>query len=110
MVAETVRRLTDAGLVLDTGLVVGAGLVVSAGHETGRPGPSAEAIGRPCTPARTCTTRGHRSAVTSFRTRHDVHWNLVSAAAILTMVPTVARSFFAQRALVQGVTLTGVEG
>ncbi|MGI5242786.1 carbohydrate ABC transporter permease [Dactylosporangium sp. CA-139066] len=46
----------------------------------------------------------------SFRTLHHVQWNLVSAATILTMVPVVALFFFAQRAFVQGVTLTGVKG
>jgi multiple sugar transport system permease protein len=46
----------------------------------------------------------------SFRTLHHVQWNLVSAATILAMVPVVALFFFAQRAFVQGVTLTGVKG
>ncbi len=46
----------------------------------------------------------------SFRTLHHVQWNLVSAATILTMVPVVVLFFFAQRAFVQGVTLTGVKG
>ena len=46
----------------------------------------------------------------SFRTLHHVQWNLVSAATILTMIPVVALFFFAQRAFVQGVTLTGVKG
>ncbi|GGM27165.1 carbohydrate ABC transporter permease [Dactylosporangium sucinum] len=46
----------------------------------------------------------------SFRTVHHVQWNLVSAATILTMVPVVVLFFFAQRAFVQGVTLTGVKG
>ncbi|GAA2343729.1 carbohydrate ABC transporter permease [Dactylosporangium salmoneum] len=46
----------------------------------------------------------------SFRTLHHVQWNLVSAATILALVPVVALFFFAQRAFVQGVTLTGVKG
>ena len=46
----------------------------------------------------------------SFKTLHHVQWNLVSAATILTMVPVVVLFFFAQRAFVQGVTLTGVKG
>jgi multiple sugar transport system permease protein len=46
----------------------------------------------------------------SFRTLHHVQWNLVSAATILTMLPVVVLFFFAQRAFVQGVTLTGVKG
>ena len=35
---------------------------------------------------------------------------LVTAATVLTMVPIVVVFFFAQRAFVQGVTLTGVKG
>jgi multiple sugar transport system permease protein len=46
----------------------------------------------------------------SFHTLHHVQWNLVSAATILTMLPVVVLFFFAQRAFVQGVTLTGVKG
>jgi multiple sugar transport system permease protein len=46
----------------------------------------------------------------SFRTLHHVQWNLVSAATILTMVPVIVVFFFAQKAFVQGVTLTGVKG
>jgi multiple sugar transport system permease protein len=46
----------------------------------------------------------------SFRTLHHVNWNLVTAATILTMLPIVIVFFFAQRAFVQGVTLTGVKG
>ena len=46
----------------------------------------------------------------SFRTLHHVQWNLVSAATILTMLPVIVLFFFAQRAFVQGVTLTGVKG
>jgi multiple sugar transport system permease protein len=46
----------------------------------------------------------------SFRTLHHVNWNLVTAATIVTMLPIVIVFFFAQRAFVQGVTLTGVKG
>jgi multiple sugar transport system permease protein len=46
----------------------------------------------------------------SFRSLHHVNWNLVTAATILTMVPIVVVFFFAQRAFVQGITLTGVKG
>ncbi|WP_232071487.1 carbohydrate ABC transporter permease [Phytohabitans flavus] len=46
----------------------------------------------------------------SFRTLHAVQWNIVSAATLLTMVPIVVVFFFAQKAFVQGVTLTGVKG
>jgi multiple sugar transport system permease protein len=46
----------------------------------------------------------------SFRSLHHVEWNLISAATLLTMVPIVVVFFFAQKAFVQGVTLTGVKG
>jgi multiple sugar transport system permease protein len=46
----------------------------------------------------------------SFRTLHHVNWNLVTAATIVTMLPIVIVFFFAQKAFVQGVTLTGVKG
>ena len=41
---------------------------------------------------------------------HHVDWNLVTAATVLAMVPIVVVFFFAQKAFVQGVTLTGVKG
>ncbi len=46
----------------------------------------------------------------SFHTVHHVDWNLVTAATVLTMTPIIVVFFFAQRAFVQGVTLTGVKG
>jgi multiple sugar transport system permease protein len=46
----------------------------------------------------------------SFRTMHHVDWNLVYAATMLSLVPIIIVFFFAQRAFVQGVTLTGVKG
>ena len=46
----------------------------------------------------------------SFRSLHHVEWNLVTAATLLTMVPIVVVFFLAQKAFVQGVTLTGVKG
>ena len=46
----------------------------------------------------------------SFHSAHHVDWNLVTAATVLTMAPIVVVFFFAQRAFVQGVTLTGVKG
>jgi multiple sugar transport system permease protein len=45
----------------------------------------------------------------SHSVRH-VDWNLVTAATVLTMAPIIIIFFFAQRAFVQGVTLTGVKG
>jgi multiple sugar transport system permease protein len=41
---------------------------------------------------------------------HHVDWNLVYAATMLSLVPIVVVFFFAQKAFVQGVTLTGVKG
>lgn len=49
-------------------------------------------------------------ALASFRTVHHVQWNLVATATVLTMVPVIVLFFFAQKAFVQGVTLTGVKG
>ena len=46
----------------------------------------------------------------SFKSLHHVEWHLISAATLLTMVPIVIVFFFAQKAFVQGVTLTGVKG
>jgi multiple sugar transport system permease protein len=46
----------------------------------------------------------------SFRSLHHVEWELVTAATVLTMLPVIVVFFFAQRAFVQGVTLTGVKG
>ncbi|GGQ75940.1 carbohydrate ABC transporter permease [Couchioplanes azureus] len=46
----------------------------------------------------------------SFRGVHHVDWNLVTAATVLAMVPIVVVFFLAQKAFVQGVTLTGVKG
>ena len=46
----------------------------------------------------------------SFRSLHAVQWNLLTAATLLTMVPIMLVFFFAQKAFVQGVTLTGVKG
>ena len=43
----------------------------------------------------------------SFRTVHHVDWNLVTAATVLAMAPLIIIFFFAQRAFVQGITITG---
>jgi multiple sugar transport system permease protein len=39
-----------------------------------------------------------------------VQWNLVMAATLLVMLPVIILFFLAQKAFVQGVTLTGVKG
>jgi multiple sugar transport system permease protein len=48
--------------------------------------------------------------LSQFRTLHQVQWNLTMAATILFMAPVIALFFAAQRAFVEGVTLTGVKG
>jgi multiple sugar transport system permease protein len=45
-----------------------------------------------------------------FRTLYQVQWNLTMAATLLFMAPVVALFFAAQKAFVEGVTLTGVKG
>jgi multiple sugar transport system permease protein len=44
-----------------------------------------------------------------FRTLHAVQWNLTLAATVLVMAPVIVLFFFAQKAFVEGVTLTGVK-
>jgi multiple sugar transport system permease protein len=44
-----------------------------------------------------------------FRTLHQVQWNLAMAATILVITPVILLFFFAQKAFVEGVTLTGVK-
>jgi multiple sugar transport system permease protein len=48
--------------------------------------------------------------LSQFRSLHQVQWNLVMAATLLVMAPVIALFFLAQRAFVEGVTLTGVKG
>jgi multiple sugar transport system permease protein len=45
-----------------------------------------------------------------FRSFHQVQWNLTMAATLLVMAPVIILFFLAQRAFVEGVTLTGVKG
>ncbi|SDH59535.1 multiple sugar transport system permease protein [Sinosporangium album] len=46
----------------------------------------------------------------SFKALHSVQWNLTMAATLLVMAPVLIVFFFAQRAFIEGVTLTGVTG
>ncbi|WP_299527519.1 carbohydrate ABC transporter permease [uncultured Streptomyces sp.] len=46
----------------------------------------------------------------SFKSAHAVNWNLTMAATLLVMAPVIIVFFFAQKAFVEGVTLTGVKG
>jgi len=45
-----------------------------------------------------------------FRTIYQVEWNLTMAATLVFMAPVIILFFLAQRAFVEGVTLTGVKG
>ncbi|GGS49096.1 carbohydrate ABC transporter permease [Actinokineospora fastidiosa] len=49
-------------------------------------------------------------ALSQFKHLHHVEWNLVMAASLLVMAPVIIMFFFAQKAFIQGVTLTGVKG
>ncbi|MFI5986336.1 carbohydrate ABC transporter permease [Streptomyces sp. NPDC051555] len=46
----------------------------------------------------------------SFKGSHHTNWNLTMAATVLVMAPVIVLFFFAQKAFVEGVTLTGVKG
>jgi multiple sugar transport system permease protein len=48
--------------------------------------------------------------LSQFRNLHQVQWPLTMAATLLVMAPVIALFFLAQRAFVEGVTLTGVKG
>jgi multiple sugar transport system permease protein len=45
-----------------------------------------------------------------FRGMHQVQWNLTMAATLLVMLPVIVLFFVAQKAFVEGITLTGVKG
>ncbi|MEV6985909.1 carbohydrate ABC transporter permease [Sphaerisporangium sp. NPDC051017] len=45
----------------------------------------------------------------SFRAVHRVQWNLTMAATLLAMAPVIIVFFFAQKAFIEGVKLTGVK-
>ena len=45
-----------------------------------------------------------------FRTIYQVQWNLTMAATLLVMLPVILLFFAAQKAFIEGVTLTGVKG
>jgi multiple sugar transport system permease protein len=46
----------------------------------------------------------------SFKGAHHTDWNLTMAATVLVMAPVILVFFFAQKAFIEGVTLTGVKG
>ena len=45
-----------------------------------------------------------------FRTLRQVEWNLTMAATLVVMAPVILVFFLAQKAFVEGITLTGVKG
>jgi len=46
----------------------------------------------------------------SFKSAHHTDWNLTMAATVLVMAPVILLFFLAQKAFIEGVTLTGVKG
>ena len=48
--------------------------------------------------------------LSEFRSLHQVQWNLTMAATLIVMAPVILLFFLAQRAFVEGITLTGVKG
>ncbi len=46
----------------------------------------------------------------SFKSAHHTDWNLTMAATVMVMAPVILLFFFAQKAFIEGVTLTGVKG
>ena len=48
--------------------------------------------------------------LSEFRSTHQVQWNLTMAATLIVMLPVIVLFFLAQRAFVEGITLTGVKG
>jgi multiple sugar transport system permease protein len=45
-----------------------------------------------------------------FKSLHQVHWNLMMAAAAIFALPVVVLFFFGQKTFIQGVKLTGIKG
>ena len=46
----------------------------------------------------------------SFHGAHQTNWNMTMAATLLVIAPVIIVFFFAQKAFIEGVTLTGVKG
>lgn len=49
-------------------------------------------------------------ALAQFRSIRSVNWNLVMAGTLVFMAPVIVLFYFAQKAFVEGITLTGVKG
>jgi hypothetical protein len=48
--------------------------------------------------------------LSTFKSAHHTNWNFTMAATLLVMAPVILLFFLAQRAFIEGVTLTGVKG
>ncbi len=46
----------------------------------------------------------------SFRSVHQVQWNLTMAATVLVMLPVIVLFFLAQKSFIEGIKLSGVKG
>jgi multiple sugar transport system permease protein len=46
----------------------------------------------------------------TFKSAHHTNWNLTMAATLMVMAPVIIVFFLAQKAFIEGVTLTGVKG
>jgi multiple sugar transport system permease protein len=46
----------------------------------------------------------------TFKSAHHTDWNLTMAATLMVLAPVIILFFFAQKAFIEGVTLTGVKG
>jgi len=46
----------------------------------------------------------------SFKSAHHTDWNLTMAATVLVMAPVIVLFFLAQKAFIEGISLTGVKG
>jgi multiple sugar transport system permease protein len=45
-----------------------------------------------------------------FRSSYDIRWSYLMAASLVTMLPVILVFFLAQRAFIEGITLTGMKG
>ena len=86
-----------------------------ARHRGGRRCSSSSTAGtttsaRRSTPARTRPPGRSSYGLESFKGAHHTNWNLTMAATLLVMAPVIVVFFFAQKAFIEGVTLTGVKG
>ena len=48
--------------------------------------------------------------LSTFRGVYQVKWSYLMAASVVTLLPCIALYFFAQRYIIEGVTLTGLKG